>query len=68
MYGRKDNNMKVAKVVIQMDNGTKIEFKPSHFSRGEVEAAYDVKYEEKYSKEEYEKAKNAAKFILGSKF
>ena len=60
--------MKVAKVAIEMDNGTKIEFRPSHFGRGEVESVYDAKYEEKYSKEEYEKAKNVAKFILSWKF
>ena len=60
--------MKVAKVSIEMDNGTKIEFKPSHFGRGEVDNVYSSKYETMFSKEEYEKAKSVAQFILGSKF
>ncbi len=60
--------MKVSKVVIEMNNGSKIEFKSSHFGRDEIETTYNTKYEEKYSKEEYEKAKNVARFILGSKF
>lgn len=60
--------MKIAKIVMEMDDRNKVEITPSRFPQEDVVARYLEAYKGVYTKEEMEKAITVARFIFESKF
>ena len=60
--------MKIAKIVMEMDDRNKVEITPSRFPQEDVVSRYVDAYKGVYTREQMGKALTVAQFIFGSKF